>query len=161
MPAQVTAAQRELAEQAVERLGIPRQVDARTALVEVIWEAAGNVAFLRQQSAELGADLSLLSSSRSDGEYGTIVIRDDVKAVVKLYGEWVDRLATYASTAVKIGLGDQLVQIAQREADVIVRAVTAALDAAGITGEARIVGQQAAVTVLREHQAVLTAGERN
>src|ERR1035437_3974721 len=141
----------EAAQQALDRLGRPRAVAPQRALLETVWEAAGNVAFLREQAGALGADLTMrvseISQQRSevsrtnpDGtkvSQGTTVtsaaspettirghvvtIREDVRAIVKLYGEWCDRLNKFAAAAVKAKVAQQEVDGMQRFADGIVR----------------------------------------
>jgi hypothetical protein len=156
-PHEQSQAADEAAQQALDRLGRPRAVAPQRALLETVWEAAGNVAFLREQAGALGADLTMsvseiteqrsqVSRTNPDGtrvSQGTTVtsaaspettirghvvtIREDVRAIVKLYGEWVDRLNKYAAAAVKAKVAQQEVDGMQRFADGIVRVLEAAL----------------------------------
>src|ERR1035437_10247376 len=156
-PTAETHAADEAAQQALDRLGRPRAVAPQRALLETVWEAAGNVACAREQAGALGADLTMrvseISQQRSevsrtnpDGtkvSQGTTVtsaaspettirghvvtIREDVRAIVKLYGEWCDRLNKFAAAAVKAKVAQQEVDGMQRFADGIVRVLEAAL----------------------------------
>jgi hypothetical protein len=169
----------EAAAQALARLGLPRAVAPQRALLETVWEAAGNVAFLREQAGALGFDLTMciseitqqrseVSRVMSDGTRATqgssttsaaepettirghvVTIREDVRAVVKLYGEWLDRLAKYAKAAVDAGIAEREVRLAEQQAEQIVRVIEAVLAGLAITPEQREQGRALASSELR------------
>lgn len=154
----------EAAAAALAKFGQPASVEPRQAMFEVVWEAAGNVAFLRAAVANL-EQLTLHHEGAYIDESGIrhTTIREDVKALVKLYGEWTDRLARYAAEAVKIGLDERMIQLAEAQCELIVKVVNGALDAAGVTGEPRSKALQVAAAELRLHAAPreLVPAERN
>lgn len=149
-PNQRKAAAAEVAQLALARLGRPRAVAPQRALLETVWEAAGNVAFLREQAASLGVDLTLRASEiavqRSSGEVAmagetheyaghTVTIREDVRAIVKLYGEWCDRLAKYAKAAVEAGIAEREVRLAESQGALIARVFEATFARLGLSPE--------------------------
>lgn len=159
-------ARREAAEQLLERLGRPRQVNPEQAVLEVVWEAAGNVAFLRSQCSALGLDLTLRTSEvaqRTSTVYvedaagneiaeaagHAVTVREDVRAIVKLYGEWVDRLAKYAKEAVSLGIAKRQVELAESTAEAIVGVITAVFDELGLDDGQRERGRTVAGARLR------------
>ena len=154
------------AERALERLGIPVETNPEQALLEVVWEAAGNVAFLRAQCSALGLDLTLRVSevaqrassvSLEDGEGAeiaeatghAITVREDVRAIVKLYGEWTDRLAKYAKAAVDAGIAKRQVELAEATADAIVGVINAVFDELALDDVQRERGRTVAGARLR------------
>lgn len=158
----------EAAERALERLGRPRAVAPQRALLETVWEAAGNVAFLREQAAALGTDLTARESeARTEtGRRGTVTFatlgsREDVRAIVKLYGEWCDRLAKYAKAAVDAGIAEREVTLAEQQAAQIVRVIEATLAGLELTPEQRAQGRTLASSQLRLIAASPTAASRN
>ena len=181
----------EMAQQALDRLGRPRAVAPQRALLECVWEAAGNVAFLSEQASALGVDLTMSVSeitqqrsevSRTNPEgtkvsQGTTVtsvawpettirghvvtIREDVRAIVKLYGEWCDKKAKYSAEAIKAGIAEREIRLAEGQADVIVRVVEATLAALSLTPEQREKGRAVASSQLRLIAASPQAASRN
>lgn len=109
------------------KFGIEIEVGPIEALLGAVRQAAGTAAFLRQRAQ----DDEATSSER------------------ELYGVWMDRLVKYAKAAVDAGVAEAQVRLAERQAEVVIRAVTAALDAAGVKGKGRLAAEQAVVAELR------------
>lgn len=109
------------------KFGIEIEVGPIEALLGAVRQAAGTAAFLRQRAQ---AD-EATSSER------------------ELYGVWMDRLVKYAKAAVEAGVAEAQVRLAERQAEIVIRAVTAALDAAGVKGKGRLLAEQAVVSELR------------
>lgn len=163
-PQAKAAAERRLEREAVEaemtRLGVPLDVDPEEALLGLVREAAGNVAFLRGLVAELKPGVAKMAVALAEGddgvkirlaapEQGYVAGPDDPEkftakphVLVVLYGEWCDRLAQYAALALRAGVEERRVRLAERDADQLMTAVVAALDATGLTP-----GQQEAFRV--------------
>lgn len=112
-------ADREAAQQQLTKLGIPIQVDPIQALLQEVCEAAGNVAFLRQQVQELDAK-SVASS-----------------AMVVLYNEERERLAKVAKAAVDAGIADRQVRLAEQQAMTLVHVVRVVLSRLGLPDSRR------------------------
>jgi hypothetical protein len=163
-PGERIQAANEAAQQALDRLGRPRAVAPQRALLETVWEAAGNVAFLREQVGALGVDMTLrvaeVAQRPSDGdveidgelhEYRghVVTIREDIRAIVKLYGEWTDRLTKYAKAAVDAGIAEREVHLVEQQADLLIRVIEATLASLHLTPEAHEAARQIAVSELR------------
>jgi hypothetical protein len=132
-PNGVAHAANERAVRVLASLGLPIPKKPREALLELVCEAAGNVAFLRQQVAALGVDLTL-----SHTEWGAlrVTIREDARAVVKLYGEWCDRLAKFSKMAHDAGIAEQDIELRKQEIDFAAGILYRACEKAGIRDEA-------------------------
>jgi hypothetical protein len=137
------AAATEGATKALARLGQPIATNPQQALLDLVSEAAGNVAFLREQAGGMGVNLTLNASEVSaratdisvemDGETTevhsrVVTIREDVRALVKLYGEWCDRLANYAKEAIKAGIAEREIALVEAQADLVARVIVRALE---------------------------------
>lgn len=130
------------------KLGLPITIDAHRALLLAVHEAAGNVAFLREQAAALGVDVThMLTSTRPDGT--SIELGEEARGIVKLYGEWFDRLAKTAKMAVDAGVAKAHVEIAQQQADTMATVVRGVLDGLDLTPEQRQRGREIAAEKLR------------
>ena len=135
-PTQETGAARVAAAQALERMGLPVEKHPDQALLELVYEAAGNVAFLREQAGEYGTSVfQMLTATRKDGE--VIELGESERAIVKLYGEWSDRLARYAKAAIDAGIAKRYVEMAEAQAAAIVRVITSVLDGLELTAAQR------------------------
>ncbi|HTR71869.1 MAG TPA: hypothetical protein VMH41_16790 [Mycobacteriales bacterium] len=118
---------------ALAKFGEPIEKDPAQALLELVWEAAGNVAFLRQSvqamvtadTGRVGLIGDILDLTR-DGD--AIPVSEEVRALVKLYGEWADRLAKYAKAAVDAGIQSRIVDLVERQADLIASVVEKVID---------------------------------
>jgi hypothetical protein len=163
-PGERIQAANEAAQQALDRLGRPRAVAPQRALLETVWEAAGNVAFLREQVGALGVDMTLrvaeVAQRPSDGDVEIdgelhqyhdhiVTIREDIRAIVKLYGEWTDRLTKYAKAAVDAGIAEREVHLVEQQADLLIRVIEATLASLHLTPEAHEAARQIAVSELR------------
>jgi hypothetical protein len=125
----------EAAQQALERLGRPLETNPQQALLDLVSEAAGNVYFLRLQAGALGIAVTARESeaqSRTDrwGVHSstTLGMREDVRAIVKLYGDWCDRLAKYAAEAIKAGIAERAIALIETQADLVARVIVRALE---------------------------------
>lgn len=133
----------EAAQNALARLGQPIRTNPQQALLDLVSEAAGNVAFLRQQAGTFGIDLTLKASEVAaratdvsvtiDGETveahsRVVTIREDIRAMVKLYGEWCDRLANYAKEAIKAGIAEREIALVEAQAELVARVIVRALE---------------------------------
>lgn len=146
-------ARRELA-----KFGMHVQVSPAQALLAMVHEAAGNVAYLggriddmieRQEIAEaerardiIGqAEMVAIGNSSvymgltspaggSSALIGPVLavdkdgrehqIGEDARAMMRLYGEWSDRLVKYSKAAIDAGVAKAQVELARRQAEMIV-----------------------------------------
>jgi hypothetical protein len=159
-------AERVRAEQALASLGVPIQTDPQQALLEQVWEAYGNVAFLREAVRQLqlpGAIAQAAADAAASGEPATTA-PGDAEAVrvygpdhlgdarphvlVEMYGEERDRLAKVCKLAIDAGIAQRHLDLVERMADPIVAVVMAALE--GLPPEERDRRQRLATAKLAE-----------
>jgi hypothetical protein len=110
-PAHITrAARQEIAHLVATDFGQHRlNVGPDEALLDAVAEAAGNVAWLRDQ----------LDDPYTDD--GRVSIR------AGLYAEWLDRLVNYSQLALKAGIAERQVRIAERQGQHLAEVLVAAL----------------------------------
>ena len=123
---------------ALAEFGVAIEKDPAQALLELVWEAAGNVAFLRGRVQAMVTDehgraglIGDVMALTKDGY--PIAVSEEARAMVKLYGEWTDRLEKYASAAVKAGVAQRIVDLVERQADVIAAALEHVLRGCGLS----------------------------
>lgn len=141
-----TPAGRKHAKEIVERrilaeFGQAVETDPHVALMGLVWEAQGNVAFLRSRIRQL--DDLVGPDHTGDGA---------PHALVKLYNEERDRLAKVSQAAISAGIAERAMAIVEQQADAIVTVVLRALDALALTPEQRDQAQAAASVALREFE---------
>lgn len=141
-------AQPEVIENVLRTLKIEDTIDPVASLFEAVRVAAWRESGLRQMLVARPA----LAGPDRHGEG-----RPDV--VAEMHADALEQRAKIALMAISAGLDERIVRLAERQGEVIHRIITAALDAAGVTGEARHAAEDA---VVRELVAVGPEGdERN
>jgi hypothetical protein len=129
-PTHVRAAQRREAERAVAVLGLPREVDPATALLEEVHRSAGHVAWLAEVLGQLHHQQVV------HGEVRTVPGPDGPRTVeagavlnpwVKLYQEERDRLVRVAKAAIDTGVEERRVRLAERQAQQLAQLIRAIL----------------------------------
>jgi predicted hydrolase (HD superfamily) len=73
-----------------------------------------------------------------------------IRGLVQLEMQERKLCADFASKAVAAGLAERQVRMAERQGQAVIEAITVALDAAGLSGEARMLAQNAAADKLLE-----------
>lgn len=142
-------AAREAATAALASLGIQVRSDPAQALLEQVWEASGNVAFLRAGVQALGRAVALGGTPH---------------VLTRMYGEERDRLARISKLALDAGIAERAITLAELQADAIVVVVTRVLDSLELPRAQRDAAQLVAVSALREMAEVevsLPAGSKN
>lgn len=134
--------------QALTALGQPVTRDPIQALLDLLYEALGNVAFLRQEAAKLGVELIGFKYGAAAG-VGTYVQSEEARGIVALYGEWWDRAAKVAKMAVDAGIAKKQVEIAQQQADTLAAIVRHVLDGLDLSEEQRTLGRKLAAEQMR------------
>jgi hypothetical protein len=69
---------------------------------------------------------------------------EQIRGLVQLEAQERDRCANFATKAIAAGLAERQVRLHEKQGTLIIEAITAALDAAGLTGAARVRAQNAA-----------------
>lgn len=108
------SAKREKANNVLKSLGLPLQVHPIQALLGLVHEAAGNVAFLREKVSNLGFDLF------SEGEGSRGEVSFEAKLTWKAYNEERDRLAKMAKLCLDVGLSERMVKLTELQTAAIV-----------------------------------------
>lgn len=134
--------------QALTALGKPIMKDPIAALLDCVAEAAGNVAFLRQEAAALGVEIIGNKYGAAAG-VGVYPQSEEARGIVQLYGEWFDRLTKTAKMAVDAGVAKAQVEIAQQQADTLASIVRGVLDGLDLTPEQRQRGRALAAAQMK------------
>lgn len=137
------AAEKEIARLECDRLGIPIETDPSEALIQQVWETAGNVAFYRELVQQLPThpepDKFITGGPDDDGEYtlahwergepgvygptyhqsGVPTGEGKPHVLVQLYNDERKQLAAVAAAALKAGVDARRVEIEQQRASLI------------------------------------------
>ncbi len=145
------AAQVEVLRREADRLGIPLDVDPGEALLDLVSEAAGNVEFYRQlvaalpthptpDSLEVDEEGKPHYRQGTAGIYGRTYHQSGIptgeakpNVLVVMYDNERDRLADYIAAALKAGVEERRVRLAERDATMLFAAVGKALERMGLS----------------------------
>jgi hypothetical protein len=117
-------------------MGNPVDVDPVGALIFLVQEAAGNVAFLGARIQDLGYDLvGPVFSLTRDGE--PVQTSEDILAIVKLYNDERDRLARVSKIALDAGIEERTVRVLEEQATVLVTVIRSVVGNLGLPPEVR------------------------
>lgn len=130
-------AQRELGRLAAVQGPAEPVADPLTALARL----AGEVLRWKDLLAEHVAELQAL---RYGGEGG-----EQIRGELVLFERALDRCSTVLATIAKLDIDERLARIEEAKAALVLRAIEAALDAAGVAGEARVEAKRVAARQLR------------
>lgn len=159
-PQAIAAAKRRLEEQAaaaaVATYGLPVDISPTEALLEEVRWTAGHVAYLRARVQEVEQDKLIVgvTERKIDPIRGTTTT---IKATAHIWLELYDRerkhLVDVCSAALRAGVEERVVRLAEREGDLIADAIARILDDLDLTSE-----QQARVADVVPRQLRLLAG---
>lgn len=117
----------------VETFGLPRDIDPQTALLEEVQRTAGIVSYLGHLVSELAEDeLKQRSTDRQGNEW------ERASVWVEMYEEERKHLVRVSAEAIKCGVAERQVRIAEQAGDVIVAVLRGVLLDLGIAGDARV-----------------------
>jgi hypothetical protein len=123
---------------AVQTLGAPindQFVDPGLSLLELIRWSATHVEWLRERVATLTEDELVWGRTREDDQQATefpgVNTTREAKphAYLVLYGQWADRHASYCALALRAGIQERQVRLAEQQGTVAGHAIKAILDA--------------------------------
>lgn len=156
------------AEAQLHELGHPiEDTDPTEALLGLVWEAAGNVAFLRRKVQQLeqgwvGRVYSEQHHHEDDdedpGEPGAGIVGPShlgdgaAHVYLLLYSEWCDKLAKYSKMAIEAGIVERQIRIAEQQGELMAEVIR------GILRDLQIPASPEVLTVVRRHLS-LAAGE--
>ena len=138
----------ELARREAAVMGQPLPVDPGDALLQCIQIAAGEVQYASLRIAELDDDQAVVEqrqvktrplSEGKDGEDPTITVEEVTTSTTAELHIWIrvrqqamDRLVNYSSVAIKAGLEERRVKIAEQTGQLIAQAVRGILEDLGV-----------------------------
>lgn len=144
--------QRAQLDRTARKLGMPADIDAETGLLDMIREAAGNVAFYRALVQELEQGWRLVDTQpdvddeeAQERELAESLTRPSIAGRIKpgtweakphvlltLYNEERDRLARYLKDAASLGIAERRVRIAEEHGQNIVAVLRGVLSELGL-----------------------------
>jgi hypothetical protein len=172
-PTHERAASLELARRECATLGIPIEADPGEALLGELWETAGNVAFYRELVQQLPTHPELdeyVADGDGDGHwqrgrpgvYGPTyhvsgVPTGEAKAhvLVQLYGHERKHMVDVASAALRAGVEDRRLRLAERDGQALARAIR------GILSDLGVADRPDAGRVVRRHLELAAATEEH
>lgn len=150
-PTHVKSAAAAKARAAVAALGLPREVDPHTALLEEVHRCAGAVEWLGLVVGQI-EDKSLVwgeARSVTDGNGTQVVSQAGVNTWVRLWQDERDRLVRVSKTAIDAGVDVRRVELEQARVSMQAAGVRAGMDALGLGEEQRQVFVRAMLAQLR------------
>lgn len=123
------AAQRAAIEAAKHGLVVPREVDPGAALLEAIHSAAGEVDYWRSVVAQIDPDALTWGVTQATTKKGKRKITEaaGATAAYKLFVDAQDRLARYAASALKAGIEERRVRLAESQGQALAGVVRSVL----------------------------------
>lgn len=130
------------------------EVEARAVLAELDVEAVGDPleALLKlagQVLAWQSATAALVNGLEDGIRYRGANGAEQLRAEISLYERAMDRAVAVLSAIARLNIDERLVQVTERQADAMVTAINAALEAAGVGGEQAELARRAAARHLR------------
>jgi len=102
----------------VGRLGVPVEADPRAVLLEQVYGAYG---------MQLALQSLLQQYDASDLADDDAQVRMRLRSVQNMYGYWAEKSAQFAALAVRAGIEERLVKLAESQAMTVVQVLRAAL----------------------------------
>lgn len=100
----------------LDRLGVPLEIEASDAMVQMVWEAAGNVAYLRGRISELEDEISEVAIRAKSGE---VYYREEVNLRVSMYDAERERLVKWAKACRDAGVEEHRVALAEKQGELL------------------------------------------
>lgn len=131
-------AQREL-DKAVVTLGLPQDIDPGKALLDEIARTYGAVKWLEAKVRELEPDQLVWGVTQTEVGVGPEGLIDkttekaEFNAWYRLYCEERDRLSRVAALALKAGIEERRIKLAESQGDLVAQAIRSILDALNLT----------------------------
>lgn len=149
MPSVLKAIQREMAGEAVETYGLPREVTPEQALLEEIWRTAGHVAWLEiKVQATEEEDLAWGTVEVTTGEMGHVKEAAKPSVWLTLYHKERQHLVDVCRVAIASGIAERQVKLAEDQGAVIAQVLRGVLADLGLDGAE---DDKKVAKVLRKH----------
>lgn len=122
--------ERAQAEAAAMKLGVPIETTPEQALLDRISSYAGIVAYFEARVQELDNENLTWGKTKqvSGGVYAGTTYEAGPPVVLKLYGEWSDRLERASIAAIKAGIDERKVKLAESQGTLVASAIRRILD---------------------------------
>lgn len=143
-PQAKAAAARRLAEQeaakAMRLFAAPVEIDPARALVELVQWTAGEVAYWREQVRALADEdpkaltWGVVREKVGGEDYGT-TLESKPNVAYLMLTDAQDRLAKYAAAALKAGVEERRVKLAEDQGELVARVIRSILDQLNLTSE--------------------------
>jgi hypothetical protein len=131
-------AQREL-ENTIVTLGLPQDIDPGKALLDEIARTYGAVKWLEGKVRELEPEELVWGRTQHEigigpeGPIDKVTDKAEFNSWYKLYAEERDRLARVSALALKAGIEERRVRLAESQGDLVAQAIRSILDALNLT----------------------------
>lgn len=129
-PQAIAAAEQRLAEEAalkvMRRFGGPIDTTPTEALLDTVKWTAGYVAWLREQVASISSDEKLvwgMTRRKSGGEDRGTTHESKPNVWLVLLGEWQDRLVKVCAEAIKAGIEERRVRLAEGQGAIVAQVI--------------------------------------
>lgn len=124
MPNHIIKAQREIVKREAEQLGLSIEQDPATAIINLVWRCVGDLTFYSSKVAEeelLQVEVGPNGSKKLSAHPWTV-----------LYHQAEDRLAQVSQAALRAGVEERKVRLAERDAQTIFTAIQSSLAQLGM-----------------------------
>ena len=165
------AASRALQTQAIRaaasRLGVPRDIDAASGIIELVCEAAGNVAFYHSLVDQLFPDATAVETDpqghirlahglweRTFHQSGRPTGEAKAHITLQLYNDERDRWLHYCAEAVKVGVDERRLRIEEAQVRVLFGGVAAACAALGLSTDDALAFRRHFAAYIRKQVAI-------
>jgi hypothetical protein len=126
---------------------MPIDIHPADALLELVKMCAGHVRWLNTQVAEM----------RSVSEFNVVSKTQEIHSMVRLLGEYEDRLARFAKLAIDTGIEERMVRVAERQGDMIAVMLVDLFDGLSLSPAQK----ELVPSLVSRGLAQLTAGDQN
>ena len=126
---------------AVKTLGLAQDIDPGKALLDEIARTYGAVKWLEGKVQELEPDQLVWGKTQTEVGFGAegpidkTTEKAEFNAWYRLYSEERDRLARVSALALKAGIEERRVRLAESQGDLVAQALRRILDALNLTAE--------------------------
>lgn len=148
------AAQKEIAQHAVETYGLPREVQPHDALLEEIWRTSGHVDWLEHKVREHEPEALIYGVVKehqgSESSFTEFAAKPSVW--LQLYQRERRHLVDVCRVAIAAGIAERQVALAEQYGKLIARVITGVLDELGVGNKPEVPG------IIRRHLALVEGG---
>lgn len=115
----------------MRRFGEPIEVNATEALLDTVRWTAGYVAWLREKVASVESDADLvwgITRDKSEGDDRGVTMEAKPNVWLQLLETWHDKLVKVCTEAIRVGIEERRVRLAESEGALIAEVIRGILD---------------------------------